>query len=107
MSTQRCAGRVGTTCGFIKAHRGQYPVEPLCRGLGVAATGYYGVASAAAVTARTRGRPTTLSHPRAVRGEPGRLRRSPRLLGLREARETCLCRVGCRGRPSTIVAGLR
>jgi putative transposase len=41
MSTQRSAGRVRTTYEFIKAHRGQYPVEAVCRVLGVAASGYY------------------------------------------------------------------
>ena len=33
--------RVRSTYEFIKAHRGQYAVEPMCRVLGVAPSGYY------------------------------------------------------------------
>ena len=41
MSTRGRAGRVRTTYEFIRAHRGQYPVEALCRVLEVAPSGYY------------------------------------------------------------------
>ena len=41
MSTRRTAGRVRTTYEFIRAHRGQYPAQALCRVLGVAPSGYY------------------------------------------------------------------
>jgi putative transposase len=41
MSTRGRAGRVRTTYEFIRAHRGQYPVQALCRVLGVAPSGYY------------------------------------------------------------------
>src|SRR5215831_6840770 len=41
MSTRGSAGRVRTTYEFIRANRGQYPVQALCRVLGVAPSGYY------------------------------------------------------------------
>ena len=41
MSTRMSAGRVRTTYEFIKAHRGQYSVQALCRVLDVAPSGYY------------------------------------------------------------------
>lgn len=41
MPTRGSAGRVRTTYEFITAHRGQYPVQALCRVLGVAPSGYY------------------------------------------------------------------
>jgi putative transposase len=41
MSTRMNAGRVRTTYAFIKAHRGQYRVQALCRVLNVAPSGYY------------------------------------------------------------------
>jgi hypothetical protein len=41
MSTKASTGRVRSTYEFIKAHRGQYAVEPMCRVLGVAPSGYY------------------------------------------------------------------
>jgi putative transposase len=41
MSTRMSAGRVRTTYEFIKAHRGQYPTQALCRILNVASSGYY------------------------------------------------------------------
>ena len=41
MSTQLSAGRVRSTYEFIKAQRGQYSVQTMCRVLGVAPSGYY------------------------------------------------------------------
>jgi putative transposase len=41
MSTQPTAGRVRSTYQFIKAQRGQYSVQTMCRVLGVAPSGYY------------------------------------------------------------------
>ena len=41
MSTKPSAGRVRSTYEFIKAHRDRYAVEPMCRVLGVAPSGYY------------------------------------------------------------------
>jgi hypothetical protein len=41
MSTKPSTGRVRSTYEFIKAHRGRYAVEPMCRVLGVAPSGYY------------------------------------------------------------------
>jgi putative transposase len=41
MSTKPSTGRVRSTYEFIKAHRGRYAVEPMCRLLGVAPSGYY------------------------------------------------------------------
>ena len=41
MSTSRSAGRVRSTYEFIKADRGRYSVQELCRTLGVAPSGYY------------------------------------------------------------------
>ena len=41
MSKQLSAGRVRTTYAFIKAHRGEFSVQALCRVLDVAPSGYY------------------------------------------------------------------
>jgi len=41
MSTKPFAGRVRKTYEFIKAHRGDYSVQVMCRLLGVAPSGYY------------------------------------------------------------------
>jgi putative transposase len=41
MSTKLSAGRVRSTYEFIKANRGQYAVQAMCRVLGVAPSGYY------------------------------------------------------------------
>ena len=41
MSTKPSTGRVRSTYEFIKAHRDRYAVEPMCRVLGVAPSGYY------------------------------------------------------------------
>jgi len=41
MSTQPSARRVRSTYGFIKAQRGQYSVQTMCRVLSVAPNGYY------------------------------------------------------------------
>jgi len=41
MSTKPRAGRVRATYEFIKANRREYGVEPMCRVLGVAPSGYY------------------------------------------------------------------
>jgi len=41
MSTKPSTGRVRSTYEFIKAHRGRYAVEAMCRVLGVAPSGYY------------------------------------------------------------------
>src|SRR5215213_901633 len=41
MSTKLSAGRVRSTYEFIKAQRGQYNVQALCRVLEVAPSGYY------------------------------------------------------------------
>src|SRR5499433_2316198 len=41
MSTRGSAGRVRRTYEFIRANRGQYGVQALCRVLGVAPSGYY------------------------------------------------------------------
>jgi putative transposase len=41
MSTKRRARRVRPTYEFIKANRDQYPVEVMCRVLGVTRSGYY------------------------------------------------------------------
>ena len=41
MSTRMSAGRVRSAYAFIRAHRAQYPVEVMCRLLGVAPSGYY------------------------------------------------------------------
>lgn len=41
MSTKRHSGRVRSVYAFIKAHRGEYSVETMCRVLGVAPSGYY------------------------------------------------------------------
>ena len=39
ISTKRIAGRVRQTCKFIKACRGEYGVQMMCRVLGVAPSG--------------------------------------------------------------------
>jgi putative transposase len=41
MSTKLSAGRVRSTYEFIKANRGRYSVQAMCRILGVAPSGYY------------------------------------------------------------------
>lgn len=41
MSTKTSTGRVRATYAFIKANRGEYGVERMCRVLGVAPSGYY------------------------------------------------------------------
>ena len=41
MSIRKSAGRVRMTYDFIKAQRGQYPTEALCRVPNVAPSGYY------------------------------------------------------------------
>jgi putative transposase len=41
MSTKPSTGRVRSTYEFIKAHRGRYSVQTMCRVLGVAPSGYY------------------------------------------------------------------
>jgi putative transposase len=41
MSTKPSTGRVRSTYEFIKAYRSRYAVEPMCRVLGVAPSGYY------------------------------------------------------------------
>lgn len=41
MSTQASAGRVRLAYAFIKSHRKEYPVQPMCAVLGVAPSGYY------------------------------------------------------------------
>jgi putative transposase len=41
MSTKMSAGRVRSTYQFIKANRGEYSVQVMCRVLGVAPSGYY------------------------------------------------------------------
>ena len=41
MSTQARAGRVRLAYAFIKSHRKEYPVQPMCTVLGVAPSGYY------------------------------------------------------------------
>jgi putative transposase len=41
MSNRARAGRVRSVYEFIKSHRDQYPVEAMCRILGVAPSGYY------------------------------------------------------------------
>jgi transposase InsO family protein len=41
MSTKPRTGRVRSTYEFIKAHRGRYSVQTMCRVLGVAPSGYY------------------------------------------------------------------
>src|SRR5256885_9163236 len=41
MSTKPITGPVRSTYDFIKAHRGQYSVQMMCRVLGVAPSGYY------------------------------------------------------------------
>jgi putative transposase len=41
MSMPPNAGRVRTTYEFIKAHRGTFSVQALCRVLNVAPSGYY------------------------------------------------------------------
>jgi putative transposase len=41
MSTKRKVGRVRATYAFIRAHQQQYSVEPMCRVLDVAPSGYY------------------------------------------------------------------
>ena len=41
MSTKLSAGRVRSTYEFIKANRGHYGVQAMCRVLGVAPSGYY------------------------------------------------------------------
>jgi putative transposase len=89
MSTKLSAGRVRATYEFIKANRGEYSVQAMCRVLGVAASGYY----------------AWLAHPVSNRAqEDARLLRlirasftashgiygAPRVfLDLREAGETC------------------
>jgi putative transposase len=40
MSTKPSTGRVRSTYEFIRAHRGRYAVEAMCRVLGVAPSGY-------------------------------------------------------------------
>lgn len=42
MSTTLSAGRVRSIYEFIKVNRNTYSVQPLCRVLGVAPSGYYG-----------------------------------------------------------------
>jgi putative transposase len=89
MSTKLSAGRVRTTYEFIKASRGNYSVQAMCRVLGLAPSGYY----------------AWLAHPVSNRAqEDARLLRlirasftasqgiygAPRVfLDLREAGETC------------------
>ena len=41
MSTKLSAGQVRSTYEFIKANRGHYTVQAMCRILGVAPSGYY------------------------------------------------------------------
>ena len=41
MSTKLSAGRVRSTYEFIKANRGMFSVQAMCRVLGVAPSGYY------------------------------------------------------------------
>jgi putative transposase len=41
MSSPATSGRVRSTYAFIKAHRGQYSVQMMCRVLSVAPSGYY------------------------------------------------------------------
>jgi hypothetical protein len=41
MSTRQSAGRVRSKYEFIKAHRGEYSVQLMCRVLGVTPSGYY------------------------------------------------------------------
>src|SRR5919106_4729821 len=41
MSTKPSSGRVRATYAFIKAHRGRFSVQTMCRVLGVAPSGYY------------------------------------------------------------------
>lgn len=41
MSTRGSAGRVRATYEFIRAQRGRFPVQVLCRVLGIAPSGYY------------------------------------------------------------------
>jgi putative transposase len=41
MSTRVRTGRVRSVYEFIKSHRGEYPVDVMCRILGVAPSGYY------------------------------------------------------------------
>jgi putative transposase len=41
MSNRKGAGKVRKTYQFIEAHRTQFPVEVMCKVLGVAPSGYY------------------------------------------------------------------
>jgi putative transposase len=41
MSTRARTGHVRSVYEFIKSHRGQYPVDAMCRLLDVAPSGYY------------------------------------------------------------------
>jgi putative transposase len=41
LSNRKSAGKVRKTYQFIEAHRRQFPVEVMCKVLGVAPSGYY------------------------------------------------------------------
>jgi putative transposase len=89
MSTKPSTGRVRASYEFIKANRGEYGVEPMCRVLGVAPSGYYAWL-ANPVSKRAQEDARLLRLIRASFTASQGIYGAPRVfLDLREAGETC------------------